>query len=240
MPKFLDLAGQRYGRLVATKIDHRRGHLTFWLCRCDCGKDTVVSIGHLRNGHTQSCGCLHDEAIKVANMTHGHAANGKRSVEFGTWSRIHTRCTNPNNRSYKDYGGRGIFVCERWSGKDGFRNFLADMGKRPRGKFSLGRKDNDGPYSKDNCRWETKAQQAQNTRSTVNITCFGRTQCRAAWSRETGLSEAAITYRLSHWRDVERALSTKLPSGFQRPGDKPETAGENKRGIESPEWELTG
>lgn len=240
MPKILNLTGQQFGRLVAVKISHRKGHMTYWCCRCICGKDTVVSIGHLRNGHTQSCGCLHKERLDAANLTHGHTAKGARSPEFGTWVNIVTRCHNPNNGSYKDYGGRGVFVCDEW--RESFETFFADMGKKPTPDHSLGRKNNDGPYCKSNCRWETKRQQGQNTRRTHNITFNGETLCMAEWCRKTGLTAFCINYRINHGWPLEKVFSTPGKPKKQQPQNKPEAAVENKKSarIEAPEWEVTG
>lgn len=237
MPKILNLTGHHFGRLVAVKIDHRRGHMTYWLCRCVCGKNAVVSIAHLRDGHTQSCGCFHKERLDAANLTHGHCAKGARSSEFGTWVNIRTRCHNPKNRSYKDYGGRGIFVCDEWIAS--FQTFFSDVGKKPTSRHTLGRKNNDGPYCKENCRWETTLQQGQNTRSTVNITCFGETHCRAEWSRRTGIPVGAITYRLAHGWTPEEALTTPLRSASRQPQIESEAAGvKESSAVSDPRWWL--
>lgn len=82
--------------------------------------------------------------------------------EYNSWNNAIQRCTNRKNPSWRNYGGRGISVCDRWL--DSFENFLADMGKRPAGEYSLGRRDNDGDYTPENCRWETNAQQSRNRR----------------------------------------------------------------------------
>ena len=117
---------------------------------------------------------------------------------------MNARCRNPRKVYYH---GRGIKVCERWRGKNGFANFLADMGERPAG-MTLDRKDNDGPYSPENCRWVTASQQSRNTRANRLITYDGRTQTVAAWAEEVGLKWATLGGRLDGGWPVEKALKT--------------------------------
>jgi predicted transcriptional regulator len=117
------------------------------------------------------------------------------------------RCYNQNQKSYKDYGGRGIFVCERWIGKEGFKNFLSDVGERPE-NATLDRKDNQGPYSPENCRWATKDEQANNKRNNRWLTGNGKTQTLAQWARELGCNSAAILYRLNKGMSEQEAVTT--------------------------------
>ena len=118
-----------------------------------------------------------------------------------------TRCYNPNVAQYKDYGGRGIRVCERWLGSDGFKNFLADMGTRPSRLHSIERRHNSEGYYPENCYWATRAEQAVNKRNNRLITAKGKTQTLAQWSRETGLHFQTILYRLKHGSTSEESLS---------------------------------
>lgn len=206
--KLIDLTGKKFGRLTVEKRSTNRYGRPAWNCKCECGKETIVSTSHLRSGHTQSCGCFHKEILKSTNLTHGHTAKGKRSWEFSTWVNILTRCNNKKVRSYKDYGAKGIKVCERWSGDDGFENFFADMGPRPSLSHSIGRKLNHVGYEPGNCQWETKLQQGQNTSRVKNLTYNGKTQCVSAWCRELGLGDSGIHLRLQNGWSLERALST--------------------------------
>lgn len=128
-----------------------------FLCQCDCGNQKEVQFGHLKSGHTQSCGCFHKETFN--NKKHGL----KYHPIYHTWTDMKQRCLNNKNSRYNDYGGRGIIVCDSWLGKNGFVNFLNDMGERPIGK-SLDRIDNDGNYCKENCRWATISEQNKNQR----------------------------------------------------------------------------
>src|SRR5262245_52547126 len=118
MPKLIDIAGNRYGRLIVLK--HVYGE--DWKCRCDCGRDIVVRSSHLRGGYKKSCGCLRSP----------HGESYRRTPEYTSWCQLRDRCFNPNNKKWKHYGGRGIKVCERWQH---FENFLADMGRRPPGRI---------------------------------------------------------------------------------------------------------
>lgn len=123
--------------------------------------------------------------------------------EYDCWQNIRHRCHNSNYRDYFRYGGRGIYVCERW--RTSFENFLADMGKRPN-KMSIGRIDNDGPYSLENCRWETRIQQNNNSRHNHPLTFNGITQNKAAWAVALGISHNALDWRLKN-HPVEIALA---------------------------------
>lgn len=145
-----------------------------------------------------------NRAKRLADVLAYNKANRERAI----WRSMISRCTSPINKSYADYGGRGIKVCDRWTGERGYDNFLDDMGRRPSDKHSLDRTDNDGDYEPGNCAWRTYEEQAQNRRSNFNVTCNGETKCLVRWSRETGLPYNLIRDRLVLLRwTPERALS---------------------------------
>lgn len=163
------LTGRRFGRLVVVgraTNDCRRN--TRWVCECDCGGAVVVLALNLRSGHTRSCGCLSRElaASRKPNLRHGHSSRGVLSRTYISWQSMVQRTQCPGATGYKNYGGRGIAVCDRW--KDSFENFLADMGERPEGT-SIDRIDVDGNYEPGNCRWATPKQQQSNRRKPVKI-----------------------------------------------------------------------
>lgn len=164
MGKMIDLRGQRFGRLVAIEPTKKRsGRSIIWRCRCDCGNEPEISSNHLRDKHTQGCGCLQKQKVSEANKIHGMS----RIPEYNAWRDMIRRCENPNCKSYKNYGGRGVSVCEKWHK---FENFVADMGKRPEG-LMLERKNNDGIYEPRNCKWATRIEQNNNQRSRRPNSC---------------------------------------------------------------------
>lgn len=158
-----DMTGQVFGRLTVLGRQASKNNTARWLCRCECGAEKVVIGANLRNGNSQSCGCLRVDKARL-NKKHGMAG----TLEYKRWENIKQRCLNPNNPAWKNYGGRGIAMCPEWASS--FEQFLADTGMRPGPGFSLDRIDNNGHYEPGNVRWTTHSQQMLNRRPIVRAT----------------------------------------------------------------------
>lgn len=159
MGKAIDLTKQEFERLTAIRPTEKRAAdgSIIWECLCFCGKMHPASSSHLRSGHTKSCGCLKVDSMSMLFKTHGMS----ESLIYLIWRAMLSRCENPENKSYKNYGGRGTKVCERWHT---FENFYADVGDRPEGMTLDRWPDNDGDYKPTNFRWATWEEQAGNRR----------------------------------------------------------------------------
>lgn len=199
------LFDRTYGLLTVIAYAGRRSYRVKkkeqqWLCRCQCGKYSVVTIGNLRDGNTRSCGCT--------KIKHRHTAGPKKSSEYRAYLSMKDRCCRPENHAYSQYGGRGICVCDRWL--DSFQNFIADMGPKPDPSYSLDRKENNGNYEPGNCRWATRTEQARNTRRSQNLTLGAETLSLTAWSKKSGLDKKTITKRLAKGMSVAEALTAPV------------------------------
>lgn len=198
----IDLVGQRFGSLLVVSYHslnkHGGGN---WLCQCDCGNTTVARSWNLRKGNTKSCGC-------GQGSTHKNSVKGKTRKDvydaYRSWVGMRNRCSNPKNKLYRQYGGRGIAVSQEWST---FEAFLSDMGPRPQGA-TLGRIDNDLGYSKGNCRWEDKKEQERNKTTTRWVEFNGEKKALSEWCEIVGLPFHVVHYRLNAGWSVEKALTT--------------------------------
>lgn len=188
-----DRTGIRYGRLTAKQyIDHGR-----WLCVCDCGKVVVVNGSHLTCGHTKSCGCI--------KHIHGETKTKLHSV----WNEMLQRCENPSSPKYKDYGGRGIIVCEEWHEYTVFRDWAIRNGYNQAatyGMCTIERVDVNGNYTPDNCCWASYKVQARNRRSNHFVTVDGITKTLTDWCHIAGIAPSLFRYRKRKGFDDRDAL----------------------------------
>lgn len=198
----INLLGRRFGRwLVIAASDIRVAKRTVWSCRCDCGATALVMTNHLLRGKSVSCGCLKSELTSARLTTHGES---DCSPEYRAWCQLQSRCYNHSSRNYDDYGGRGIKVCQRW--RDGFPNFLADMGRRPSRAYSIDRIDVNGDYEPANCRWATAQTQANNTRRNHYVIVRGERLTVAQAVRRYGGVYGTVKWRMYQGQTIEQAL----------------------------------
>ena len=198
--KKINLIGMKFGRLTVIKEAGRDkwGKVT-WNCRCDCGIVKIVAGYFLRRGDTNSCGCWNKEV----HLTHG--MSGTKTYE--SWQNMVARCTNPNNKDFKNYGGRGITICKRWLK---FENFFADMGNSPKG-LTIERKNNNLGYSKENCCWDTRYKQSQNRRPRLDNTT-GVDGC--SWNKQAEKYRVRICandkhYFIGHFETLDQAATAR-------------------------------
>ncbi|HEV3223934.1 MAG TPA: hypothetical protein VGZ90_13690 [Puia sp.] len=215
--KFKDITGVRFGKLIAIsrqskKINNRSR--TFWTCKCDCGKIKIIDLDHLQSGHTKSCGCESSKhRLKYINITHGDS----KSKEFKAWRAIKSRCSNKKLKCYPHYGGRGIKVSDNWI--NSYSTFLSDMGRAPTANHSIERIDNNGDYDPSNCKWATKKEQANNTRSNTFITYKGEILTMGQWAEKMGLSKSTLSNRINYYKwPIEKALTYPLRNDSRRTG----------------------
>lgn len=212
--KLIDLTGQKFGRLtVLERSSNQSGKDTVWLCKCECGNYAEVTAGHLKDGHTKSCGCLAKEKglerIKFAPKSVKHGMTNTRLYRI--YKKMYRRCYCPKTKWYENYGGRGITICPEWLGEHGFEKFAKwALSNGYADNLTIDRKDNNKGYSPDNCRWATAKEQANNTRSTIFLTYNGETKPASEWSEITGIPQDTLTYRKRHgWTD-EECIETPL------------------------------
>lgn len=191
--------GAKFDRLTLIK-EVKKGK---WLCRCDCGKEKVIASNHIGYNHTKSCGCLNREII----TKHGQSKNRI----YNTYQAMKDRCMNEKSQFYKNYGGRGIRICDEWLGENGFKNFYEwAMQNGYTNKLTIDRIDVNGNYEPNNCRWTTMKVQNNNLRSNRRITIDGVTHTISEWSEIVGINRGTISSRLRKGMTEEDAVMTPL------------------------------
>lgn len=188
-----DLTGKRFGMLLVLGKDKDRDKTGCikYICKCDCGNVVSVRSSSLNDGNTSGCGCrLHNTGKKQRTYKHGNS----RDRLYGIWSKMKSRCNNPNSDKYKYYGGRGIRVCAKWNAPDGFASFRNwAISNNYTDELTIDRIDNDKGYSPDNCRWVTQKEQVLNTRRNRRITFNGRTLTISEWAEEFGFNRNSLS-----------------------------------------------
>lgn len=202
--------GDRYGMLVLAekKMAVMAGYSRqAFVCRCDCGNTKIFSTRHLISGQMKSCGCNKSKAARDRATKHGLSETSL----YKTWLSMRGRCHRPTEQSYKDYGGRGISVCDEW--RNDFQAFAAYVGAKPTQLHSLDRIDNNGNYEPGNVRWATRIEQANNRRSSTAVEFNGQVKTLTEWSESTGIHPYTIHTRIRDlgW-SIEKALTTPARS----------------------------
>lgn len=206
---FKDLSGKKFGRLTA--LDYfRKGNRIYWNCICECGNISKVQSSKLLSGAIISCGCYKEEHSKdIGEVNKTHSKSNTRLYKI--YQQMIARCYKEYSSKYSTYGARGINVCDEWLGENGFVNFYNwAMDNGYRDNLTIDRKDNNGNYCPQNCRWATAKEQANNTRSTVFLTYRGETKSASEWAEITGIRQGTLTRRKRDgWTD-EQCIETKV------------------------------
>lgn len=193
----MNIIGQKFGKLLVLEKTNEKAKNNGeykYKCICDCGKKILVRGSNLKQGNSKSCGCSHSSSITKEN----HRL-------YIIYNNMKARCNNPKNVSYKNYGGRGIKVCDEWN-KD-FNIFVKwALENGYKNNLTLDRINNNGNYEPSNCRWATKIEQANNMRTNRFITYNNETKTIAQWSRILKTSPQNLRYRIKHW-GVEKAFN---------------------------------
>ena len=221
MGQFIDLTGHQFGRLTVIQRSCSTRNGVKWECRCTCGRTTVVIGASLRKGLTKSCGCYHSDAVKesaqkvgLANRKHGMSQDRIHNI----WSGMKQRCQDERSTDFNRYGGRGITVCPEW--RESFEAFHDwSMANGYQDNLSLDRKDNDGPYSPENCRWATAKEQGNNKGNNRILEFNGESKSMQQWANETGISRGTIDARIRSGWSVERALTEPVHTENRRKGN---------------------
>jgi len=215
--KEINIIGQKFNRLTAIKSHHKTNNNNYyWLFRCDCGKEKVINKSLVIRGYIRSCGCLHKEKMKIIGKNNKIHGMDKYNKFYSKWTGIKSRCLNKNRKKYKDYGGRGIKVCNRWMNFLNFKEDMYESYKKHVKEFgekntTIDRINNNGNYCKENCKWSTLFEQANNKRNNNFLTYNNKTMTIAQWERKLNFYYGTLNNRINilKW-SIERAISTPL------------------------------
>ena len=219
--KLIDLTGQVYERLTVIKrvddyISPSGSHQVQWLCKCKCGKEVIVTGNNLKNGNSKSCGCYNRELLTKTNLTH----NASNTRLYHIWICMKDRCYNPKNKKYKDYGGRGIIICDEWINDfEAFANWAYDNGyieNVSRGECTIDRIDVNGNYCQQNCRWVNQKVQTNNKRNNHYITYNGETHTVTEWNNILGYKKGVLSRRIFSGWSIEDAFTKPVKSNSKK------------------------
>lgn len=219
---FKNRIGEAYGRLtIEAYLGRDKWNKAVWLCRCECGTAIEATTQNLVTGNTMSCRCLQSELMRSKKTIHGRT----KTPVYAVWATMISRCTNPRNRRFRDYGGRGIRVCSGWrrghNNMTGFECFISSMGERPRG-MTIERRNNNSHYCcggcseceimdwQPNCYWETREGQGNNKRNNRLFTLDGVTMSVTRWGKKFGISASRIVDRVQWGWSFEKAVKTPV------------------------------
>lgn len=208
-------AGDTFGSLEAVELVYRQAGSrvrSFWICRCACGQMHETESGNLRRGNTRWCAACASEYKSSHRRTHGYSGGAnkdrKAAKEYNTWLSMRRRCTDPQDKRFSDYGGRGIAVAEEWMAS--FEAFLRDMGDAPSADHQIDRIDNEKGYSRGNCRWATRKEQGNNKRNNRRLTIDGIERTLGEWSDVSGVAASTIARRASYgWKGDQLICAVK-------------------------------
>lgn len=205
----IDLIGERFGKLtVLRRTDERNSEgRVLWECRCDCGNIVLKNSHDLRKGHLKSCGCFTGKF----HATH----DGSNSRLYGVCGDMKSRCLNNSFDAYKNYGGRGVSICNEWMDFANFRKWAMENGYdeyAQKGACTIDRIDVNGDYCPDNCRWVPMYEQSKNKRTNVFLELDGETHTLSEWGQITGIDQRTIGNRIRRGWSVEDALTVR-PNG---------------------------
>lgn len=211
-----DLTGQKFHLLtVISEANRKSPRVRRWACLCECGQIKIVNQPDLKSGNSRSCGCLQQEHRKKVSRFARKTQGGLSSHSlFTTWRNMMNRCYKSHDKNFKNYGARGITVCDRWHQ---FENFIADMGEKPFPKATIERKDNNGNYCPENCVWATRTIQTRNKRNTRKVQYQGEERSLAELAELAGVPLRNVRERIDRngW-DIERALTTPVAPSLRR------------------------
>lgn len=206
MSRYKDISDKRFGRLIAIKVIGREevSRCVLWECECDCGKKTIVRSSSLLSGSTKSCGCLQKD--RAAEYNKNNAIHGKCETKlYKSWAHMKERCLNPNCKSYKNYGARGITICEDWLEFENFNQWAINNGYKK--GLTIDRIDNNGDYKPSNCRWVNRKKQNNNRRDNVILEFNGKKKTLAQWAEELNINYSTLHSRIYTGWSVEKALT---------------------------------